>query len=164
MGTDNFYLQFDEQRLMAIHRQWIRTNVMKGYFDALLPKQVPDLSDPHAFENYFISDANTFMYTWYGYLFSILEATRDGVMKHIDTSLDKPQAEAWLCKFFGISESLFAGWKKLRNTTFHIRSDYYDIDMFKLMYETDAGKTIRAIHSRIGDMLLNAIEIHMQKP
>lgn len=159
----NIYDQFDDERLMAIHRQYIRADIMKNRFDTLLPGTIPDFSDKDAFLLYFIGEANTCMYTWYGYLYSVLEATRDGLIKHVDPALDVEAADQRLIDEFTLTDSLFKQWKKLRNTTFHIRSDYYDMDMFKALAEPSAGKVIRAIHAEVGSRLLQAIR-NRQKP
>jgi hypothetical protein len=157
MGS-NVYDSFDAERLMAIHRQYIRAEAMKKRFDELLPISIPDFTDKAAFGEYFISDANTNMYTWYGYLYSVLEATRDGIIKHFDTSLDAAAADERVCTEFDIPITLYKNWRKLRNTTFHVRSDYYDMDMFQALAEPNAGKIIRAAHAAVGSRLLQSIQ------
>jgi hypothetical protein len=155
--TGSIYERFDSARLMAIHRQFIRADTMKNRFDTLLPGSIPDFSDEQDFLRYFISEANTCMYTWYGYLYSVLEATRDGIIKHIEPTLDAEAATNRLIAELSLTEPLFNQWKKLRNTTFHIRSDYYDMDMFRALAEPNAGKVIRATHEEVGKQLLQTI-------
>lgn len=151
----NFYLHFSRQRLGAIDRQWIRANFMKQNFDRLLPNEAPLLNTD--FERYFIGEVNSFMYTWYGYLFSVLEATADGIRKHIDTDMSPEEAVQKLCDELRIEKDFYNAWKKTRNTTFHIRSDYYDKDMFAVITAPGAGDMIRRIHAEVETALLEAM-------
>lgn len=56
------------ERLLTLHRAWIRANLMKRYFYIRLPPTAYD-----NFEHSFVSDLQTFLHLWYGLLYVVVE-------------------------------------------------------------------------------------------
>jgi len=155
---DNPFIKFDKSRRMAIHRQWIRADFMKSTFEHCVKDDWENLDEEHKFEYYFISQANTFMYVWYALLFSVLEAFSTGVRRCIDGTLGEMQCREYVSQYLNIDKKLYTNLKKLRDATFHVRSNYWDGDMFKVFDNQSLFNDIHKIHDELGRLLLEAIK------
>lgn len=131
----------NDERLAIAHRQWMRANRIKEYFQQELKhtdKQI--LSDTQKF---YLSDAGIFMLLWYSLLFSTLEGLQS---YHVDIKLIDPNYEE-LHKYL----------KRFRNSVFHIEKKYWDMRQFDLMRVDSVVRRIYHIHDTLGESFLKVI-------
>lgn len=84
------------------------------------------------------------MFTWYGFLFSVLEYLQDN---RVDlTGLDEDY------------EVLYAALKRSRNSIFHAEKEYWDNRQFKLLSLPNAGARVRNLHSSLGSYFLDVMD------
>lgn len=136
---DNPLTALNPESLGAIHRQWIRANLIRDHFrQALAESPEP----PGEFDtSYFIQPKGIFMYLWYALLFSSLEACCE---HNIDLSF-----------LTALDQDLYESLRVLRNTVFHVpKKDYWDNRMFEVMAQPDAVTRLHGIHDGLGNALL----------
>lgn len=138
----NPLLKLKKEDLAIAHRQWIRANRIKAYYENALAKTDKAVSGD--IMRFYLSDAGIFMFLWYSLIYSVIELTESK-----GANLNGLDADF---------ESLKDNLRKSRNSIFHAEKKYWDNRQIELISQPQAGERIRHVHNALGDYLLEAIK------
>lgn len=131
----------DKEKLMIVHRQWIRANRVKKYYEHALGQVDEEVRKD--ISRFYLSDAGIFMFLWYSLLYSVLKFFDE---QKVDLkSLDSDY------------ETLFDALRRSRNSVLHAEKKYWDDRQIELIAQPDAGQRIRAIHDQLDKYFLEVL-------
>jgi hypothetical protein len=131
----------DSECLAIAHRQWMRANRIKEYFQQAL--EHTDKQTLRDVQKFYLSDAGIFMVLWYSLLFSTLEGLQSN---HVDMKILDPDYD-----------ELHKRLKRFRNSVFHTEKQYWDMRQFELMQVDSVVRRIHYIHDRLGESFLEVM-------
>lgn len=140
---DNPLKAIKKKEILGIaHRQWMRANHVKERYEIAL--QNTDEKTAKDMQLFYLSEVGTFMFTWYSFLFSVLEYLQDN---EVDlTNLDEDY------------NKLYNALRRSRNSILHAEKEYWDNRQSNLLALPNAGVRIRALHSSLGSYFLDAMK------
>ena len=139
---NNPFFNIEKEKLAIAHRQWIRANRVKKYYEFTLTKV--DKEATQDMVRFYLSDAGIFMFLWYSLLFSVIEILENANINL--STLDKD--------FSALKSEL----RKSRNSIFHGVNTYWDKRQFDLISQPHAGQRIRQIHDALGEYFLEVMK------
>ena len=144
-----------DHQIMALHRYYIWTTLMKKDFEGALLKgdHLPaDGESPYIWPmKYMATAVGTYMSYWYGGLFVVCEGWQE-------LGLTDPTVDALL------AHSNLGLLKRYRNGAFHFQKDYFDARFEDFKAEQGTVEWVRNLSSALGTWFLAHIQANTSKP
>jgi hypothetical protein len=131
------------EMLGAIHRHWIWANAIRQKFYEFQMERSPATEGAL---DWFLSSAGMHMCLWYGLLFVVCQALRQG-------GFEVPNLQPEI-------DEIYEGLHDFRNAIFHVQPKYWSDKLFKIMKDPESPTKIRNVHKGIGKWLLTQIGNH----
>jgi hypothetical protein len=133
---------------LLLHRHWMWANQQREAFDRLLSDPSPDVFDPGPLM--MATREMGFMFTWYGLLWSVIEACVGPGGRDVDIR------GSFRHDITAMSDLL----RRCRNAVMHVPppGELLDPRIQHLVAERDSATVIRRIHRALGKMFLEAFQ------